>query len=327
MGAIEIETFIASRNKIKKIVCNDRLKRIQQIHVILVSGLAYLGLLSALSLLLLGYPIGVVELAIFAIMTFLTTVGIVVGYHRHFTHRSFQAVTPIRGILAIFGSMAGQGNVVFWASLHRFHHECSDTPDDPHSPYFKDEKPLGKWEGLWHSYIGWTIDHELPNPLYYASDILRDKAISKISNLYFLWMAIGLILPALIGGILTTSWLGAFNSFLWGGLVRIFLTQNLVWSITSIAHIIGNRPLASGDQSTNNIWIAIPTLGDSWHNNHHVFPNAAIVGWQWWQIDIAGWIIRGLEKVGWAWDVKVPTKAMITAKLITKPIAKPTETI
>lgn len=318
MNATQVKKSVASKKKLKKTVKNDRLKRIQQIHAVAVSTLSYLGVSIALILLLLGYPIGAIELGIFATMTFLTTTGIVVGFHRHFTHRSFQAATTVRVILAILGSMAGQGNVAFWVALHRFHHECSDTSDDPHSPYFKGEKHLGKWEGLWHSYMGWTVDHELPNPLYYTSDILRDKVISKVNNLYFLWIAIGLLIPTLVGGILNGSWMGAFYGFLWGGLVRICLTQNLVWSITSIAHIIGNSPLESGDRSTNNIWIAIPTLGDSWHNNHHAFPHAAIVGWEWWQIDIAGWMIRALEKVGWVWDVKVPTPQMIAAKTIAK---------
>jgi stearoyl-CoA desaturase (delta-9 desaturase) len=314
MTAIQAEKSIVCKKKLKRIVQNSRLKRIQQIHAIVVSTLAHLGVSLALILLFIGYPIGTIELGIFVTMAFLTTIGIVVGFHRHFTHRSFRAVMPVRVVLGILGSMAGQGNVTFWVALHRFHHECSDTPDDPHSPYFKGEKLLGKWEGLWHSYMGWTVDHKLPNPLYYAPDILRDKVISRVSNLYFLWIAIGLIFPTVLAGILTTSWLGAFYGFLWGGLVRIFVTQNLVWSITSIAHIIGDRPLASGDRSTNNIWIAIPTLGDSWHNNHHAFPHAAIVGWEWWQIDIAGWMIRALEKLGWAWDLKVPTARMIVSK-------------
>lgn len=318
MNVTKLEKTVISRKKLKKTVKNDRLKRLQQIHAIAVSTLSYVGVSLALILLVLGYPIGGTAFILFGIMAFLTTVGIVVGYHRHFTHRSFQTTTPIRVILAILGSMAGQGNVAFWVALHRFHHECSDTERDPHSPYFKGEKPLGKWEGLWHSYMGWTVDHELPNPLYYASDILRDKTISKINNLYFLWIAIGLLIPTLAVGFINESWMSAFYGFLWGGLVRICLTQNLVWSITSIAHIIGNSPLDSGDRSTNNIWIAIPTLGDSWHNNHHTFPNAAIVGWEWWQIDIAGWIIRGLEKLGLAWDVKVPTAQAISVKTIVK---------
>ncbi len=318
MTATQVQNSVPPKRKLSKTVKNPRLQRIQKIHAIAVNTLSYLGLTVAVGLLLFGYPIGAIEMSIFAIATFLTTMGIVVGFHRHFTHCSFKAVTPVRVILAILGSMAGQGNVAFWVALHRFHHECSDTPDDPHSPYFKGEKQLGKWEGLWHSYMGWTVDHKLPNPLYYTSDILRDKTIAKVNSLYFLWIAIGLLVPTLAGGILTNSWLGAFYGFLWGGLVRICVTQNLVWSITSIAHIIGNSPLESGDRSTNNIWIAIPTLGDSWHNNHHAFPNAAIVGWKWWQIDIAGWIIRGLEKLGLVWDVKVPTPQMIETKTIAK---------
>ena len=316
MNYIELQNNIPTKKKLTKTVNNPSLKRIQKIHSLTITTLSFAGVSIAVTLLFLGYGITKVEILIFAVMTLLTTIGIVVGYHRHFTHKSFKAKTPIKIILGILGSMAGQGNISFWVALHRFHHEYSDTTEDPHSPYFKGEKTLGKWQGLWHSYIGWTIDHKLPNPLYYSSDIIRDESISKVNNLYFYWLIIGLILPTLAGGIFTQSWLGAFYGFLWGGLVRMFITQNLVWSITSIAHIIGNSPLKSSDRSTNNFWIAIPTIGDSWHNNHHAFPNAAIVGWEWWQIDIAGWIILALEKLGLVWDVKIPTKQMISSKKI-----------
>lgn len=300
----------------KKTIESDYIKNLQWRHALIVNWFSFLGVVIASILILSGNPVSSVEVGLFAGMWFLTEIGIIVGFHRHFTHCSFQAATPVRIVLSILGSMAAQGSLVFWVSLHRLHHEYSDKQGDPHSPHLHGESLLERLRGLWHSYIGWTLNHPVANPNHYASDLLRDQVISKVNKLYLVWVLLGLAIPTVLGGILRGSWAGAFYGFLWGGPVRMYLTHNLVWSITSIAHVFGNRPLNSKDRSTNNIWIALPTLGESWHNNHHAFPNAAIVGWKWWQIDIAGWIVRALEKLGLIWDVKVPTASMIQAKKI-----------
>lgn len=316
----EKEGYSASppRRKFKKTLDNPKIKHLQHLHAWGVNSFTFGFLLLALVLWVVYRPIGSVEIGLCVTMALLTNVGIVVGYHRHFTHRSFQAKTPVRVILAILGSMAAQGTVNFWVALHRFHHETSDTPEDPHSPYFDGDQPLQGWRGFWHSYVGWTTKHPVPNPNHYATDMLRDKAISWVNKWYLLWVFLGLAIPTVLGGLLRGSLEGAFYGFLWGGAVRMSITHNLVWSITSVAHILGNQSMNSGDRSTNNFWLAIPTLGDSWHNNHHAFPHAAIVGWEWWQIDPAGWLIRVLEKLGLVWEVKVPTPSMITAKKITE---------
>ncbi|NES00530.1 MAG: acyl-CoA desaturase, partial [Symploca sp. SIO1B1] len=109
-------------------------------------------------------------------------------------------------------------------------------------------------------------------------------------------------------------WDGAFNGFLWGGLVRLFLTENFIWSINSITHVYGCRLFNTNEQSTNNIWLAIPTLGEAWHNNHHAFPHSAKFGLKWWQVDLGYWVIFTLKAVGLAWDIKVPTAGMIEFK-------------
>jgi stearoyl-CoA desaturase (delta-9 desaturase) len=142
-------------------------------------------------------------------------------------------------------------------------------------------------------------------------DLLQDKLIFRINRLYFLWISLGLGVPALLGGLLTWSWKGALLAFIWAGLVRIFLVHHTTWSINSICHIYGRRPFQNRDQSANNFWMALLSFGEGWHNNHHAFPTSAWHGLKWWEIDISGYVIRALEKVGLAWNVKVPSAAMI----------------
>jgi stearoyl-CoA desaturase (delta-9 desaturase) len=130
--------------------------------------------------------------------------------------------------------------------------------------------------------------------------------------MYFYWLAGGFVVPAVVAGILARSWMGALLGFLWGGLVRVFIMNHVFyWCINSVTHTFGSRPFRSNDHSTNNIWLAVPTLGQSWHNNHHAFPFSALMGLTWWQMDIGGWIIRILTKFKLAWDVKAPTAAMM----------------
>ena len=300
------------RKTIAKAYIRERHRR----HSLMVNWFGFLGLLSAVGMLVGGVPVNFAEGGILLAMWFLTGIGITVGFHRHFSHRSFQAARPVRATLAILGSMAGQGTMVFWASLHRMHHQTSDRPGDPHSPYVFGDRELGGFRGFWHSYIGWTTNYEVPNPNYYTRDLLKDRMLFTINRLYALWFAIGLLVPTIVGYMIVGTWLGALWGFLLGGPVRMFLLHNLVWSITSIAHIIGRHELDSDDRSTNNFWLAIPTLGESWHNNHHAFPQSAYAGLKWWQIDPSAMVIRLLKGLRLAWDVKSPTRAMIEAKTL-----------
>jgi stearoyl-CoA desaturase (delta-9 desaturase) len=298
----------------KKIVSSTYLKKLQQIHALTVALVSFLGVIVAIALLATGHPLTPLEIASYLVLTFVIGLGTSAGFHRHFTHRSFQAATPIRVLLAILGSMAAQGPLIFWVALHRLHHEHSDRPGDPHSPHFHGSGFWGILRGLWHAHFAWSINHDVPNATYYANDLIKDKLMSKLSQWYFLWVFLGLLIPTLIGFAIRGSLTGACYGFIWGGLVRMFFWHNMVWCITSVAHVIGTRPLESHDLSTNNFWLAIPTLGESWHNNHHAFPNSAMAGLSWWQIDPAGWAIRTLEFLGLVWDVKVPTSGMIAAK-------------
>jgi len=293
----------SSAAQCKRTVTNQKFKRLQHYHSMLMVGLGLSGLLTAIALHVLVRPVSGTAIGIFVLFFFCVGMGLTLGYHRHFTHRSFKSSTAFRGLLAILGSMAGQGPVVFWVALHRMHHEMADKEGDPHSPNQHGEGRWNQLRGLAHAYIGWTVKHEVPNANLYARDLLADAPIMWVNKRYYYWVALGWILPAVLGGLLTGSWYGALEGFLWGGLIRMLALHNIIWWITSFAHVFGSRDYVSRDLSTNNPWLAIPTLGESWHNNHHAFPRAAIISLHWWQIDISGGVLATLEKLGVVWDV------------------------
>jgi stearoyl-CoA desaturase (delta-9 desaturase) len=263
--------------------------------------------------------IGLVEIILFMSMYALTLLGVEVGFHRYFSHRSFQTTPVIKIILAVLGSMAAQGGVIFWVAHHRRHHQYTDQLNDPHSPHLHGDGIWNRLHGFWHAHLGWTLGGEITNSMLFAKDWLQDPIIAKVNQLQQFWVLLGLIIPAAIDGLITKSWMGVLLGFLWGGLVRIFFAQQTISSTNSICHIYGGRSFNSGDRSTNNLWLAIPSWGQSWHNNHHAFPSSAIVGLKWWQIDPGGVLIRILEKVGLVWQVKVPTEGQIAAKKLTEP--------
>ncbi len=298
----------------KTIAVDSQLKGWQRFHVLLITLIPFIGFVIALILVIGGNPIEPLDLELFLGMWFVSGIGITVGFHRHFAHKGFKTNTPVKVIVTIMGCMAAQGPLIYWVSLHRRHHENSDQIGDPHSPHLEKEGRLKLFRGLWSAHIRWMFNHEFPNPIHYAPDLIRDRTISWVNRHYFIWLLLGLIIPTLMGGVLRGSWNGAFNGFLWGGLVRLFLTENLIWSINSITHVYGRRLFNTKEQSTNNIWLAIPTLGEAWHNNHHAFPNSAKFGLKWWQVDLGYWVIRVMEVLGLAWDVKAPTAGMIEAK-------------
>jgi stearoyl-CoA desaturase (Delta-9 desaturase) len=274
-----------------------------------------LGFIVAMILPFFGYPIGAVEIGLWLGMHIPILIGVEVGFHRHFAHRSFGIHRAVRVILAILGSMAFQGPVIWWAATHRRHHRYSDQPGDPHSPHLFGHGFLAFVRGFFHAHMGWLFVPESTRAVgwdRYAYDLYRDKAIFKVHTMYFYWLLLGFIIPGVLGGILTWSWTGVLLGSLWGGFVRIFMMNHVFyWCINSVTHSFGTRPFRSDDQSTNNVWLAIPTLGQSWHNNHHAFPSSALMGLRWWEMDIGGWVIRVLKRLGLAWDVKTPTPEMM----------------
>jgi stearoyl-CoA desaturase (delta-9 desaturase) len=240
------------------------------------------------------------DLVILALFYVATTLGIAMGFHRLLTHRAFRTRRWVVALLAVLGSMAVQGPPIVWVSDHRKHHTFADEEGDPHSPHV----PGGMWRGLYHAHVGWLVGRTEPSdPLRYARDLLKDPLIRRISELFPLWALLGLALPALAGFVLTGRLAGALTGLLWGGLVRMFLVHHVTWSVNSLGHYVGRRRFRTTDRSSNVLALALPSLGDSWHHNHHAFPRSASHGLRWWEIDLIGLLIRAMARVGLAWDV------------------------
>jgi len=257
-----------------------------------------------------------VGVGLFAAMWVLNLIGIEVGYHRLFSHGAFEASPGVRAALVILGSMGAQGPVVSWASNHRHHHQHSDTPEDTHSPlaHGSDRGWLARLRAFAHGHLLWKWSYPYPSPSHYTPGLLRDPVVIKTSRRYTTWIVLGLVVPAIAGGLITLSWRGALEGLITGGLLRVVLGQHATWCINSLCHLFGTRPFRTGDHSTNNAWLALPTLGGAWHNNHHAFPSTASNQLSWWQLDPCYWVIATLELVGLVTDVNVPTAAQIRAK-------------
>jgi stearoyl-CoA desaturase (delta-9 desaturase) len=272
----------------------------------------FLGLLAAIYF-LWGRGFSWVDLGLLLGMYALTGLGITVGYHRLFTHRAFETTRIVQFIFAGLGSMALQGSLLWWVATHRRHHQHSDTPDDPHSPHHQGHRIFGWLKGAWHAHVGWVFKPDPPNLSRYVRDLHQYRSVRVASALFPVWVVLGLLVPAALGGLLTGSWMGALFGLLWGGLARIFLVHHVTWSVNSVCHLWGRQPFKKGDHSRNNFLFGILALGEGWHNNHHAFPTSARHGLRWWQIDISYWLIRTLALFGLAWNVKVPDRRMLAS--------------
>jgi stearoyl-CoA desaturase (Delta-9 desaturase) len=259
-----------------------------------------------------------VNLAILAIFLPLTSLGFTVGYHRLFAHHSFEAGDKVRVLLGILGLMGSHLTITEYVAIHRCHHSCSDAPGDPHSPHLQPGEGVVKiLRGLFHSHTGWLFakDLDLNGKMQkYASDLLADPVISKLDRLHHLWLLLGFVLPALLGWIVTHTYSGAIAGFVWGGLFRFFLRDQVESSVRGISHYFGKSPFKAEGVSTNH-WTALLSMGE-WHNNHHAFPNSAQHGLEPGQPDSSYLSILMLEKLGLAWNVKRVSQQMKEAKRV-----------
>lgn len=261
--------------------------------------------------LLWGWGFRWVDLALLIAMYVATVFGITIGYHRLFTHRAFETHWSVQLVLAVLGSMAVQGPLLQWVALHRRHHQHSDNDLDPHTPHHRGNGAWGVLKGLWHAHLGWLFMRRPIELDRYVKDLRQSKLLRSVSSLFPLWVAIGLLIPAGLGWLVTGTAGGALTGFIWGGLVRVLFVHHVTWSINSVCHVWGRQTYHSGDQSRDNAIFGILGLGEGWHNTHHAFPTSARHGLLWWQVDVSYWAIRGLEKLGLAWNVKLPSPAAI----------------
>jgi stearoyl-CoA desaturase (delta-9 desaturase) len=251
------------------------------------------------------------ELVVTGAMCLITQLGITIGFHRFFTHRSFETVPVVRLLLGIAGSMAAQGPLLFWVSEHRQHHQRSDSDGDPHSPYRTGATTLNSLRGFWHAHVGWMLDHGSNAWQANARDIFSERLSLRISQFYLWWVAAGVLLPGLMAGFWHHSLKQAALGALWGGLVRIFLVHHATWSVNSVGHMMGRRAFATPDQSRNNGFIALITCGEGWHNNHHAFPSSARHGLERGQWDMSYALIRLLARVRLAHNLKLPPASVL----------------
>ncbi len=264
-----------------------------------------------------GWGLNPTVVAIAVVMYAVSGHGITAGFHRYFTHGSFKARRWLRIALAIAGSLAIEGPVVRWVADHRKHHRYSDREGDPHSPWRYGETVPALMKGLAYAHVGWMFDVEQTSAATYAPDLLADRDVVRVSRAFPTLVAVSLLAPTLAGGLLTWSWQGALAAFFWASLVRVALLHHVTWSINSICHAAGERPFRSRDRSGNVGWLAILSMGESWHNLHHADPTSARHGVLPGQLDSTARLIWVFERLGWAHDVRWPSAARITARRTT----------
>jgi stearoyl-CoA desaturase (Delta-9 desaturase) len=245
------------------------------------------------------------DVAVFLIMYVLTGLGVTVGFHRHLTHRSFKTSKPLRGLLAILGSVAIEGPVISWVADHRKHHTYSDQEGDPHSPHVGHGGGFrGALKGLAHAHVGWLFIHTHRGARKrYARDLLDDPVISFVDRTFLVWAIGGFVAAFGLGYAIGGTLDAALTGLLWGAGVRMLVVHHVTYSINSLCHFFGRQRFPTDDESRNLLWLAIPTFGESWHNNHHAFPTSAFHGMRRWEIDPSAIVIRALERVGLVWDV------------------------
>jgi stearoyl-CoA desaturase (Delta-9 desaturase) len=261
----------------------------------------FVGVLAAI-LLLWNRAVDAADLAILAVMYLVTALGITVGFHRLLTHRAFQTHAWIERTLAVLGSLSVQGSVMDWVADHRKHHAHTDREGDPHSPHVGHGSGAA---GLWHAHVGWLVRTQgQADWKRYAAELYEDPAMRRIGRSFPWLVGLSLLIPTLLGFVLDGFTVaGAARGLVWGGLVRIFFVHHVTWSVNSVCHFFGRRRFDVEDHSTNVGWLALLSLGESWHHNHHAFPRSAYHGLRPWELDPSGLIISGMERVGLAWNV------------------------
>jgi stearoyl-CoA desaturase (delta-9 desaturase) len=223
-------------------------------------------------------------------------------YHRYFSHRSYQTSRPMQFLLAFLGCTAAHKGPIWWASHHRHHHRHSDTEEDIHSPIV---------QGIWFAHIGWVLSPQFLEPrLELVKDLTKYPELRLLEKYN--------VVPAILLGV-ATYFLGVWlqvaypqlgtsgpQMLVWGFFISTVLLYHGTFCINSFTHLIGKRRFPSTDHSRNNFFLALITLGEGWHNNHHYYPGSERQGFYWWEIDISHYILKVMSWFGLVWDLRVP---------------------
>lgn len=232
------------------------------------------------------------------LMYFVRMFGITAGYHRYFAHRSFRTSRPFRFMLALLGTLALQKGVLWWAAHHRKHHRYSDQPGDVHSV---------KQDGFWWAHVGWIMSSK-----YTETDRDRIKDMASFPELR--WLNRFWIVPFVLLCVVFYFALG-FQALVWGCFISTVVLFHATFCINSLMHMVGRRVYDTSDESRNSMVLALITMGEGWHNNHHYYQTSVRQGFRWWEIDMSYYILVLLEKIGAVWDLKRPTPEIIAGKM------------
>ena len=231
-------------------------------------------------------------------------IGICMGYHRYFTHRSFTTSKPVEYFLAVMGCLAGEAGPISWVAAHRCHHTYSDTDKDPHSPL----------KGFWWAHFTWLFGREkfladFDSYKRFAPDMAKDRFLVFLDEFHMLPAAVLAVILYLVGG---------WPYVVWGMFVRSVIVYHSTWFVNSASHVWGYRTFQTNEMSRNNWWVALLSFGEGWHNNHHAFQRSARHGMRWWEVDLTYRAIQLLWALGLASDIHLPVKKSLNR--ITVPV-------
>lgn len=244
-------------------------------------------------------------------------------YHRYFSHRAFRTSRVFQFLMAFVATSSAQRGPLWWAAHHRHHHNHSDDEHDYHSPEHK---------GLLMSHVGWFMTKgAFRTPERYVRDWSRYTELKFINKydwispvlLAFALFGFGALLSAVAPSLGTNGW----QMFVWAFVVSTVAVYHATYTINSLAHTVGSRPYETGDSSCNNFLLAILTLGEGWHNNHHYFPASARQGFRWWQIDLTYYGLLAMERVGIIWNVRPVPERVLHETRGRKRVAKSAENL
>lgn len=267
-------------------------------------------LVAALPLAIWQHWVTPLDLVMLAVLYYVGVHGITIGYHRLFTHGAFRTGRVMRAVLAVAGSVAVEGRVLDWVADHRRHHQCSDRPGDPHSPWEFGTGARNLARGLLHAHVGWLFTYAGSDTRKYAPDLVDDRAIERISRLWPIIAVTTFAVPVVIGWA-GNGWKGALTAFFWAGLVRVALVHHMTWSINSVTHVLGRRPFRSRDRSGNIGWAAVLACGENYHNYHHADPSSARHGVLRGQFDSSALLIGLMERLRLVDQVRWPSAERI----------------
>ena len=233
-------------------------------------------------------------LAICAALYLVRMFGVTAGYHRYFSHRSYRTSRVGQFLLACLCQSSAQRGALWWAAKHRHHHRHADTELDVHSP--------GQ-SGFWRSHVGWIFV-----PRHGGTDYAAVPDLARYPELVWLNRHANVPAFALAAAVwLLAGWAGLVVGFFWSTV----LLYHGTFAINSLAHVVGKQRYVTGDDSRNNWWLALITLGEGWHNNHHAYMSSTRQGFRWWEVDPTYYVLKGLSWVGVVWDLRSPPEAVV----------------